>query len=342
MNQYTAFIGTNSVRGSQGIYTVHIDGVTFEPHIVYTEDAFNTGALVLSANRQFLYAASEGMTFLGKGSGGAMAYSIGAGGKLSYLGGVPTEGQRPCSLAVDSSNQMLYAANFLGQSIAMIPINAAGELQPVQKLVCETTGLEGFMSGMHCVRVMDNDAAVGAMCVGSGEFILYDSKTGIAQNRFCFGQHTGPRHFITGQHDRIIYGLMQMPPEVHVLRREPNGNYTRIQIISAVNPGHTGLCGASEIRMTPDGAYVLAATRGNDTIAVFPVEQEGRLSAPSIVSLPGNTPRDFNISPDGRIVVTALQASDSICIHELDYQHGTLVEKYAGLHIPSPAAVEIL
>ena len=61
---YYAFIGTNSVRGSRGIYTLRIDAETGIAKIMSTAPAYNTGCLALSQDGGILYAAAEGMTFL--------------------------------------------------------------------------------------------------------------------------------------------------------------------------------------------------------------------------------------------------------------------------------------
>ena len=45
---YTAWIGTNTMRNSLGIYTVSINGDTLRGEIKHTEKAYNTGALALS------------------------------------------------------------------------------------------------------------------------------------------------------------------------------------------------------------------------------------------------------------------------------------------------------
>ena len=57
--EYIALIGTNSVRNSQGIYTVHLERGTLKASVVSTQSAYNTGALALSADGRRLYAASE-------------------------------------------------------------------------------------------------------------------------------------------------------------------------------------------------------------------------------------------------------------------------------------------
>lgn len=339
---YIAFIGTNSVRGSRGIYTVAIDGETLQAKVTSTQEAYNTGALVLSHSKKYLYAASEGMTFMGKASGGAMAYKIGENGVLSYLGGTVTGGQRPCCLDISEKDDELYAANFFGQSLAMIPVNPDGSLQPMRLLVEEKRGLDGPMTGMHCVRALADESAVGAIAVGPCRYIVYDRETGAERSSFFFGERLGPRHFITSADGTMVYGFMQMPAEVHTIRVNDDGTMERLQIVPVIRPGHVGLCGGSELRMTPNGKLVIAATRGADTLCVMRVLKDGTLEVSDFIQTPGQTPRDIQISPDGRFVVSALQFSDELCVHEIDYENATLHLRCSGVSIPSPAAVEIM
>ena len=339
---YIAFIGTNSVRGSQGIYTVQIDGDSLQAKVISTQEAYNTGALALSHSKKYLYAASEGMTFEGKASGGAMAYEIGPNGTLRYLGGAITGGQRPCCMDISQNDDELYVANFFGQTLAMIPINQDGSLQSMRLLVEEKRGLDGPMTGMHCVRALADETKIGAIAVGPCMYLVYDRETGKKVNSFFFGERLGPRHFVTSKDGKMVYGFMQMPAEIHTLRMNDDGSIERLQIVPVIKPGHVGLCGGSELRITPNGKLVIAATRGADTLCVLRVQEDGTLEVTDFVKTPGQTPRDIQISPDGRFVLSALQFSDEICIHEIDYEGGTLHLRCSGVAIPSPAAVEIM
>ena len=83
---YIAFVGTNSVRGSKGIYSVAIDGETFEPVIAATHQVYNTGTLAISKKANRLYAGSEGMTFKGVADGGVYGYAYDENGTLTELG----------------------------------------------------------------------------------------------------------------------------------------------------------------------------------------------------------------------------------------------------------------
>lgn len=339
---YIAFIGTNSVRGSRGIYTVRIDGGTLQAKVISTQEAYNTGALVLSHSKKYLYAASEGMTFMGKASGGAMAYRIEQNGVLTYLGGTVTGGQRPCCLDISLEDDELYAANFFGQSLAMIPIAPDGTLQPMRMLIQESRGMDSPETGMHCVRTLNDKTAIGAIAVGPCRYMVYDRETGAERSGFRFGDRMFPRHFVTSQDNTMVYAFMQMPAEVHVLRVLEDGSMERVQIVPVIRPGFKGMCGGSELRLTPNGKLLIAATRGADTLCVLRVLEDGTLEPADYIRTPGQTPRDINISPDGRFVLSALQLSNEISIHEIDYENATLKLRCSGVAIPSPAAVEIM
>lgn len=109
---YYAFIGTNSVRGSRGIYTLRIDAETGIAKIMSTAPAYNTGCLALSQDGGNLYAAAEGMTFDGYADGGVMAFRVNQDGSLHRLNGQRSYGQRTCCVAVDREKKNVYACNF--------------------------------------------------------------------------------------------------------------------------------------------------------------------------------------------------------------------------------------
>ena len=111
-NCYRAFIGTNSVRGSQGIYTLEIDGDSGEAEIISTAQVYNTGCVALSQDEKNLYAASEGMTFDGHASGGVTAYRVEQDGSLTRLNGQRSYGQRTCCVAVDGKKEAVYGCDF--------------------------------------------------------------------------------------------------------------------------------------------------------------------------------------------------------------------------------------
>ena len=134
-----AFIGTNSVRGSRGIYTARVDGETLRPEIVSARQAYNAGALALKGNR--LYAACEGMTFHGLADGGVTAFSWDRYGTLTETRAQRSFGQRTCALAADDARNNLYAANFYLGTWTAWPLDQYGD--PGPHLHCAARFLPG-------------------------------------------------------------------------------------------------------------------------------------------------------------------------------------------------------
>ena len=135
--------------------------------------------------------------------------------------------------------------------------------------------------------------------------------------------------------------MMQMPDDIYVFESHlsENGSLKLIQKTSLLPQTCREMRAASTIRATPDGKLVLAANRPTNSITVFKRLRDGRLDRRSVCVLPGEVPRDFNISQDGQIVVTALQKSDQICVHRIDYENMRLGPMEGMVSIPSPAAV---
>ena len=97
----TAFVGTNSLRGSQGIYTLAIDEHTADMKIVRTIPAENSSYLCIDKDEKHLYATIESNSFHGIDGGGVSAYQIDEDGNLTFINEQPTYGKLPCYVDVE-------------------------------------------------------------------------------------------------------------------------------------------------------------------------------------------------------------------------------------------------
>lgn len=336
---YIAFVGTNSVRGSKGIYSVAIDGETFEPVIAATHQVYNTGTLAISKKANRLYAGSEGMTFKGVADGGVYGYAYDENGTLTELGAARSYGQRTCSVAVDDDNTAVYGANFYKGTWVKWPLDANGAPQPAQLVVEPPVVPDAFLTALHCIAPI-GEKYVAVISLTEGALVVYKADNGERVTDFVFPNKPFPRYLeIVGD---TIYALMQDPGDVYVFRShlDENGTLELLQTLS-VQKEKMEHYGTTTIRVTPDHKLMLAATRNANSITVFRILPDGKLEMSDIVTLPGETPRDFGISQDGKLVVTCLQKTNEICIHTIDYEHATLVDTGHKLAIPSPAAMAI-
>lgn len=334
---YTAYIGTNSIRDSLGIYTLSIsDDGTCE--ILGTTPAYNSGYLALGHGGTRLYAVSEGMSFMGRASGGVLSYDI--------THTLPREinrrlsgGQRPCCICLSEDEKTLFAANFFGGSISAFPIEDGGSIGPCKKLIKEQP-LPGRLDGMHCVEELPG-GDIGAVYLGTGSVIIYDGQSFQEKQRFSLSGGAFPRHFTVSPDGNTLYLLLQTPSEVHVARRGRDGVFSVEQVLPAVPGDYTGHAEAAAVRLSPNGRLLFASTRVADTIAVFRVKEDGLLEPAGIVDLPVRTPRDVAVTPDGRFLLTTGQATDNICIHEIDYGRAALRFCSTAEGIVSPGCIVV-
>lgn len=335
---YQAYIGTNSVRGSQGIYTVRIDGESLEAEVTAAAQAYNAGGVALDKSERFLYAVSEGMTFDGYADGGVSAYRIEGDGRLTKLGGQRSFGQRTCCAAVDEACENVYACNFYRGTWTAFLVSEEGALLPA-RLVVEPPADAGWKA-LHCVAPV-GEKYIGVISLAECALVIYRAEDRERVTSYEFPNKPFPRYFETC--GKYIYAMMQMPDDIYVFEEHlsKGGGLRLIQKISVMEETYMGPVATSTLRATPDGRLLLAANRTTNSITVFERKTDGTLERKSIAELPGKGPRDFHISGDGRIVVAALQHSDEISVHEIDYENGALAKAGGRTAIPSPAAVAV-
>lgn len=102
------------------------------------------------------------------------------------------------------------------------------------------------------------------------------------------------------------------------------GRLKLLQTLSALPKGFQGESAASEIRLSPDGRFAYVANRdkaksteGQDTIAAFALDEQGRLS--SLGNTPtARFPRSFNLAGGGRFLYAAGQRDHKLACYRID------------------------
>lgn len=337
---YFAFVGTNSVRGSRGIYSIKIDAKSLKPVIASARQFYNSGSVALSQNDRYLYAACEGMTFHGYADGGVSAFEISDKGELTEIGSQRSFGQRTCCVTLGIDDRELFACNFYTGTFTAYELNDQGKPEKVLYTIASPK-IPGAWLALHCVKAIDMNY-VGVISLTECALVVYEAKTGRRVYSYQFPDHPFCRYIETIK--RYVYALMQDTGDIYIFKNELNkrNKLELIQKISLQDVSYKGDFGATTLHASPDGRLLIAATRVTNTLTVFRVHDDGTLERSDIVELPGAVPRDFNISRDGRIVVTACQKSDEICVHRIDYENGTLdFTEGCKVSVPSPATVSV-
>ena len=333
---YLAYLGTDSVRGSQGIYTVSLDTDTGALTQVGTTPAQDSGYLALSPDGGTLYAAIESMILDGKPQGGVAAYRIGGDGLPEYLNHQGAAGQLICH--VSCGDGVVYASSYLNGTVSIFPVAADGSLMPCEKVI-RHTGKDGYPPHIHCAKRTADGKYLCVVEVGYHALCLYDTVHYEKQFEIRT-KPVRPRQVVcTGQ---CVYLLTEggMTVDVYTYAPDAAEKLTLRQSLSCLPEGFRGMGGAGGIRLSPDGRTLFASIRGVDVMAVFSVGTDGLLEKRSVTKLCGSTPRDFNVTPDGRYLLIGLQKSDAMAVYAYDPDSGNITLKTENFPVPSCSGVE--
>ena len=104
------------------------------------------------------------------------------------------------------------------------------------------------------------------------------------------------------------------------------------QTISTLPPNFAGSNFCSEILVSADGRFVYAGNRLHDSIGIFSIGTDGKLTYISEEWTRGNYPRSFNFDPTGQFLYCCNQRGDNIAAFRVDRKTGGL--NFTGQYTP--------
>jgi 6-phosphogluconolactonase len=356
--KYLFYVGTYTEDGtkSKGIYAYRYDAGTKQiSSLGLAAETTNPSFVAPSPDGRFLYAVNEVGKYQGPNSGGVSAFSIDrTSGKLTFLNEVASRGADPCYIVVDKSGKYVLVANYSGGSVAVFPILADGKLGEASAFVQHSgkgpnaERQEGPHA--HSIDLSPDQRFAMVDDLGLDELLVYkfDSAKGtLAPNDPPFAKldaGAGPRHFVLRPDGKFAYVVAEMGRSVTVFSNDAaNGKLQSLQTITTLPKDFKGRNDDAEIHVHPSGKFLYASNRGDDSIAIFAIdESKGTLTAVGIVPTGGKEPRSFEIDPTGTLLFAENQKSDSIVVFKIDQKTGQLTPDVRLLDVPSPVCLKFV
>jgi 6-phosphogluconolactonase len=116
------------------------------------------------------------------------------------------------------------------------------------------------------------------------------------------------------------------------------GKITEVQTVSTLPAGFDGENTTAEIVVHPNGRLLFGSNRGHDSIAVFSIDGQGKLTPKEHVSTKGQVPRGFTLDPTTKYLFAANQKSNNIQVFRLG-NGGSLTHTGKTLEVSSPVCV---
>lgn len=329
------YIGTYTDGSSKGILHARFDSNS--GRLTQPELAIETPSptfLAIHPHGPVIYAVNEIDKWNGQPVGSVGAYSITAPGKLTRLNEVSSKGAGPCHITLDSLGRTAIVANYGSGSLASYSIEPDGRLsEAVSFFQYEGSGPNKDRQEAphaHSSTVSSDDRFVVACDLGTDLLHLYT----LSPNNSKLTQHApptvhavpggGPRHFAFDPLGEFAFVVNEMGNSVTSFAWDASGGRLQeIETVSTLPSGFQGESITAEIRVHPANRHLYVSNRGHDSIAVFGIERDGRLSLVGITPSEGKAPRNFNFDPSGRWLLAANQDSDNIMVFEIA-KDGTL------------------
>ncbi len=367
-----AYVGTytgaaGAAGHGEGIEQFEIDPITGElSRRAPAVKTPNPSWIALHPSKKYLYSVNE-VDDVDGGNGSVSAFAIdSATGALKALNTVSSKGAVPAHCSVDAAGRFVFVANYGGGSIAVLPIRTDGSLATAVDFHRDL----GSVGSTHATDAPSGSLAISGHDAPHAHMIAADPQnrfvlaTDLGQDRiytYRFERATGkltspsgapftslptgdgPRHFVFHPNGHWFYSIQEEASTVAFFHYNAlTGSLSAQQTVSTLPAGFAGTSFASEILISPGGKNLYAANRLHDTIAIFSIGTDGRLTHLGEVSTMGDYPRNCCIDPSGKFMFACNQLGDSITSFRIERGTGLLTFTGRYTAVGSPASIVFL
>jgi 6-phosphogluconolactonase len=311
----------------------------------------NPSYLAIHPGQKFLYAVNEVQNFGGQEGGGVSALSIdSSSGELNLLNAYSSQGKDPCYLSIEQTGRFALVANYSSGNVAMLPIQADGQLGPATDVV------QHAGSSVHPERqtapfahsIVPDPANRFAIVadLGTDQLVIYqmDLENGKLKkhSEVKLKPGSGPRHTIFHPNGQYLYLINELSSTLTVFRYDSeSGHLEELQNISTLPLDFQGENLCADLHIC--GNYLYASNRGHDTIAWYLIdERTGQLTYQAEIPSGGNVPRGFAIDPTGNFLLAAHERSDNVVIFQFDPDTGKPIATGKEVKVSYPVCVKFV
>jgi 6-phosphogluconolactonase len=349
-NDQFAFVGTYTRLGSEGVYTLRLNGDTGElTQVSIAGGLENPSFVALDPSGDHLYAVSESSGF--NGSGGITAFNVNKStGEMTQINQQSTGGPGPCHLMVDSTDSMVIVTNYSGGSVSAHPISADGSVGEhttfIQHEGSSINKNRQEKAHAHSVNIDKTNRFAFVCDLGKDQVLTYAMDVENAKLSFSSTVDEvageGPRHFTFHPTNQQVYVLNELGCTITLYNLGDDGVLAPIQTVPTLPEGWDGENTTADIHTSPDGEFVYASNRGHDSLVIYSIDKStGKMTFVGHESTQGKTPRNFAITPDGKFLVAENQDSDSIVSFKRE-DDGTLTPTGSVISVPAPVCLQFL
>jgi 6-phosphogluconolactonase len=350
-NFYVFFGSFNKDKQTEGIYVYQLDTISGKlSKITAVKNLLNPSFLTLSPNGKYLYACTESKT---PNAGSVSSFEFDPINKtLTFINSQKSGGENPVYLTVHKNGKWLINGNYTQGSVSVFPLSYNGSIGPIAQNFQFSEGSinpdRQTRSHIHATVFSPDYNYVFLPDLGADKikcFQFDDSKKEplqIAENSFTnVTLGSGPRHFAFHPNGKFAYCIEELSGTVDAYKYE-NGKLDSIQRINTHSEKFKKDFESSDIHISPEGKFLYASNRGEENnIAIFSIQDNGKLKTLGYQSTKGKHPRVFAIDPTGKFLIVTNAISGNVFVFRRDSKTGLLKKIGKQLKIKSVSCVQI-
>lgn len=344
----------------KGIYglTLTNDGQLVEREVL---SAVNPAVLIPHVNGSMMYAIVETI----QRNGEVLQYAVNEDSTLQISGSFQASGKSTCYLALSPQKDVAIVINYWDAIIDVVEVDDTGKLgrivqsfkqfyRPEDQWRQVSTREDHWSNRQvgphaHCAHFWKGWVFIPDLGENAVFQYRYDSnaKQLIPDRHIKFEAGSGPRHMAMHPTLDICYVSNELFNSVCVAKlddSDPEQSKERlipVQYESTLE-NRDQISYVSEIKLSPDARFLYVSNRGDNSLAIFRVLDDGTLERMGLVPTGGKFPRHFAITPCGKAVIVANQDSSKLTLFRRDVETGSLEATGQEYDIPAPNYIRFL
>ncbi|MEQ8555397.1 MAG: lactonase family protein [Cyclobacteriaceae bacterium] len=341
----TILVGTYTNEGSEGIYKLAFNNNTGSIEgISLATNATNPTFLAWNEDKTTFYAVNAV-----DGRGGISSYAWNN-GQTSLTNHLSPEESSPCHVVLSNNGKLAASANYGTGGVAVYSIEENGDLGSITGTAFNTGefGPTSRQKGphAHCGMFSKDDEFLYIVDLGLDEVLAYpvadDGSMGEAQSAIKMEPGDGPRHMIFNKAGDKAFVVNELSSSVVSFNVDKStGKLSVIDRKSTLPEGYTEDSFCADIHLSPDEKFLYASNRGHNSIAVYAVANDGKLTLVQIEPEEIVWPRNFMVHPGGKYMLVANQNANSVTVYSIDPATGKIAYTGEKVEVSSPVCLAI-
>ncbi len=348
--QHLLFVGSYSAADQPGIHAFAFDAVTGTLSSLGSFSGIEKPSfLVVHPNGRWLYAVSETSKEDDGTHGAVWGYRIEQKPlTIQLINQQSTQGNWPCHMQIDATGCWLLASNYGTGNVVLFPILPDGALGEMKDFAQHhghgpNTARQEGPHAHSATFTPDNGFAIVAD-LGIDQLVIYalDVEAGrlrphaVTQTR----PGAGPRHVAFHPDIRRAYVANELDNTITTYDYDAaSGRLNELDSLDTLPLGAPENT-VADIHVSSSGERVYVSNRGHNSVAVYAVGTDGRLTCLTILSCGGKWPRNFALAPGGNFMLVANEHSHEIVVLPILAGTAELGAAVARAAVKRPACVQ--